>query len=88
MQVRRMKFVDKIAASLCLAALFAGCAEVVSGDAQTVRVDTGDLGDIAPGTREWLSWSRAREHCAAHAKSPEIVDLKGSVAIYKCVAKK
>jgi len=85
--MRHMKFVGKIAAGILIAVLFTGCAEVVSGDARTVRVDTGDLGDIAPGTREWLSWSRAREHCTAHAKSPEIVDLKGSVAIYNCVAK-
>jgi hypothetical protein len=82
-----MKLVGKFAAGMVLAVLFSGCAEVVSGDTQTVRVDTGDLGNIAPGTREWLSWWRAREHCAAHSKSPEIVDLKGSVAIYKCVPK-
>ena len=83
-----MKFVGKFAAGLCLAVLFTGCAEVVSGDAQTVRVDTGDLGDIAPGTREWLSWVQARDHCALHSKSPEIADIKGSVAIYNCVADK
>ena len=81
-----LNYTGKIAAGIFLAVLSTGCAEVVSGDAQKVSIDTGDLGEIAPGTREWLSWLQARDHCALHSKSPEIVDLKGSVAMYKCVA--
>ena len=86
--MRHMKYFAKIAAGTLMAVLFTGCAEVISGDAQKVSIDTGDLGEFAPGTREWLSWLQARDHCALHAKSPEIVDLKGSIAIYKCVADK
>ena len=86
--MRHMKFIGNIAATIILAVLLTGCAEVVSGDAQKVRIDTGDLGVIAPGAREWLSWLQARDYCAIHSKSPEIIDLKGSVAIYNCVAKK
>ena len=83
-----MKFVGKIATGMVLAILLAGCSEVVSGDAQTFSVNTGFIGEYAPGTREWLSWWQARDHCALDSKSPEIVDLKGSVAIYKCVTDK
>lgn len=83
-----MKLVRKIASGFCMAIVLAGCTKVVSGDAQTVSVDTGDLGNIAPGTREWLSWIDARDHCAQYGKSPAIADLKGTVATYKCVAKK
>ena len=86
--MRQSDFVCKCAAGMVSAVLLAGCTEVVSGNAQIVSVDTGFLGEYAPGTREWLSWLQARNHCALHSKSPEIVDLKGSVAIYKCVAGK
>jgi hypothetical protein len=78
----------KLAAGIVSAVLLASCAEVVSGDANRVRIDTSDLGTIAPGTREWLSLLRARDHCAAYAKSAELVDLRGSIAIYDCVAHK
>lgn len=78
--------VGKIGAGLFLAVFLAGCAQVVSGDSRMVNIDTRDLGEIAPGTREWLSWLQARDHCARYSKSPEIVDLRGSIAIYKCVA--
>ena len=83
-----MKYIGKIAAGIIFVALSTGCAEVISGDAQKVNIDTGDLGQIAPGTREWLSWLQARDHCVRFSKSPEIVDLKGSIAMYKCVAEK
>ena len=72
----------------CLVVLLAGCTKITAGDANTVSVDTGDVGNIAPGTREWLSWLQAKEHCEKYSKVPEIHDLKGSKAIYKCVAKK
>ena len=79
--MRSLSFVVTLAAGLFVA----GCSGVVSGDAQTVSVDTGFLGSVAPGTREWLSWPQANDYCVAHGGSPEIADLKGSVAIYKCV---
>ena len=83
-----MKCLGKISAGILLAVLVTGCAELVSGDAQNVRIDTGYLGQFAPGTRQWLSWLQASDHCALHSKSPEIVDLKGSVAVYRCVPDK
>ena len=63
-----------------MAVLFAGCSEVVSGSAKMVSINTGDFGDIAPGTREWLSLLKAREHCAQFSKDAEIAELKESVA--------
>lgn len=86
--MRHIIFGSRIAASMVLTILLAGCNEVVSGDAQTFSVNTGFIGEYAPGTREWLSWLQARDHCALDSKSPEIVDLKGPVAIYKCVTDK
>ena len=83
-----MRILAKLVAGFVLIFAATGCAEVVKGDSDTVHVDTGDLGEIAQGTREWLSYLQAREHCAKYSKSPEIVDLKGPVAIYKCVADK
>ena len=73
-----------IAATLWLA----GCAQVVSATPEAVRVDTGWPGEVAPGARIWLSWLHANEHCAAHGRKPELVDLKGGFAIYKCVEEK
>ncbi len=70
-----------IAATLWLA----GCAQVVSATPEEVRVDTDWLGEVAPGTRIWLSWFHANEHCAAYGRKPKIADLKGGLAIYKCV---
>ncbi|MDA1324542.1 MAG: hypothetical protein O3C34_07335 [Proteobacteria bacterium] len=86
--MRHKAFIGRIATGIFVAVLLTGCAEVISGDAQRVSISTGFLGEYAPGTREWLSWLQARDHCALHSKSPEIEDLKGSVALYKCVADK
>jgi hypothetical protein len=83
-----MAFTGKIAAGICLAVLLTGCAEGVPGDARKLTVDTGYLGQFMPGTREWFSWLQAREYCARQSGSPEIEDLKGSVATYKCVPEK
>ena len=88
LQMKYMKFVRTAAGSLIMAVLFVGCSEVVSGDAKMVRINTGDFGAIAPGTREWLSLLKAREHCAQFSKDAEIADLQESVATYKCIPKK
>ena len=66
----------------------AGCTQVVSATPEEVRIDTDWLGKIAPGTRQWLSWFSANEHCAAYGKKPKIADLRGGLAIYKCVEEK
>jgi hypothetical protein len=86
--MRRLKSIAAITASVGLAALSSGCVQMDASNAQSVSVDTGFVGEIAPGTREWLSWYSARKHCEKYGKSSEIVDLKGSLAIYKCVADK
>lgn len=78
MMIRRWGIV---AASLWLA----GCAQVVSTTAEEVRVDTGALGEIAPGARVWLGWFHANAQCAAHGRKPKLADLKGALAIYRCV---
>jgi len=86
--MRLLTVIGKFAASVIVAALLTGWAQVVSGDAQKVSINTGFLGKYAPGTREWLSWLQASDHCAMHSKVPAIVDLKGSLALYRCVADK
>lgn len=78
---RRLVRLAAIAAALALA----GCVNVVGATPDEVRIDTRWLGKLAPGTRIWLSWTRANEHCAAHGKKPEIVDLRDRIAIYRCV---
>ena len=88
MHARYTLQIPKIVAAILIFALSAGCAEIVKGDAQKVDIDTGFLGEVAPGTREWLSWLQAREHCTRFGKSPEIVDLKGSLTKYKCIVEK
>ena len=86
--MKHMNFGRTVAAGLIMAGFLVGCSEVVTGDAKTVSINTGDFGSIAPGTREWLSLLKAREHCAQFSKDAEITDLKESVATYKCVPKK
>jgi len=66
----------------------AGCSHVISATPDEVRVDTDWLGEVAPGTRIWLSWLSANERCAAYGKKPEIADFEGNVAIYRCVTEK
>lgn len=73
---------------VAVALWLAGCSQVVSATPEEVRINTDWLGEIAPGTRVWLSWLKANEHCAAHGRKPEIADFKGEVAIYKCVDEK
>jgi len=83
-----MSDIGRISAAVLLAAGLAGCVEVVSADPDKVSVDTGYFGEYVPGTREWLAWLSAREHCAKFSKVPVIDELKGSVAQYKCVTEK
>ena len=77
----------QLAAALLALALAAAC-EIVARDADGVSVDVGYLGEVAPGTRAWLSWLQANEHCAQFGKEPELVDLRGPVAVYRCVPEK
>jgi hypothetical protein len=73
------------AAWAALGILLAGCTAVVEGGAESVSVDTGQFGEIAPGTRGWLGWLKANEHCAAYGRRPQLAELSGSIARYRCV---
>jgi hypothetical protein len=63
----------------------AGCAEIVSSGPDEVQVDTGQFGELVPGTRQWISWLEANEHCSRFGRKPKLVDLRDSVAVYRCV---
>jgi hypothetical protein len=76
-----------LAAALALL-LVAGCAEIVAGDPQGVSIDVGYAGEIAPGTRVWLSRLQAHDHCARFGRESQLVDLRGQVAVWRCVAEK
>jgi hypothetical protein len=73
------------AAAVMLALSASGCAEVVASDPQGISIDVGQVGGIAPGTRVWLSRLQARNHCAESGGTAELVDLKGQVAVWRCV---
>ena len=83
--LHRCAMVIRLATAAALVFLVSGCAEIVARDTQGVSVDVGYVGELAPGTRYWFSWLQANEHCAQFGKDPKLVDLKGSVAIYRCV---
>lgn len=72
-----------LAALLALSAT--SCTEIVARDAQGISIDVGQLGGIAPGTRVWLSRLQARNHCAEAGDIAELVDLRGQVAVWRCV---
>lgn len=76
----------RLTAATLVLCLSAGCAQIVSGGPEEVQVDTGQIGELAPGTRQWFSWLQANEHCSRFGKEPKLVDLKGSIAVYRCVA--
>jgi hypothetical protein len=85
--MRLDRIIPRILAAAIAVSLAAAC-EIVARDADGVSVDVGYLGEVAPGTRAWLSWLQANEHCAQFGKEPELIDLKGSVAVYRCVLEK
>lgn len=65
-----------------------GCSQVVDGTRDGVRIETGWLGEIAPGARGWLSWMNANEHCAGHGRRPQLAGLRDGIAVYRCVVEK
>ena len=69
---------------LFAAAALTACTTAVRETADEIRIDTGFVGEIAPGTRGWWGHLRAREHCAQYGKQAELVDYQGSVAVYRC----
>jgi hypothetical protein len=75
-------------AAVAMAVLLGGCTHVQKATPDEVRVDTEWLGVMIPGIVGWRGWFRANEHCAAYGRKPELVDLHGSIAVYRCVAAK
>ena len=75
----------RIAASALCGLLVVGCTEVVKKTPHEVHVDTGELGQLMPGSRHWLALISAREHCSSLAKEATLEDLKDGVVIYRCV---
>jgi len=71
---------------LLAAGASAACTSVVRQTDDEIRIDVGVIGEIAPGTRAWWGHLEARDHCARNGKDAELVDLRGSVATYRCVA--
>lgn len=82
---RRPAVMCRLAAAAVVLPLAAACAEVVARDAQGVSIDVGFVGKVAPGTRQWFSRLQADEHCAQLGRDSKLVDLRESVAIYRCV---
>ncbi len=72
-------------AVLVSAAFLVGCSTVVEATPEKISIDTGEFGEVMPGTRMWLSWLKANEHCAAQGRRPKLIDLRGSVAHYRCI---
>lgn len=68
-----------------VASITVSCTTITESGPDGVSVDTGDVGDIVPGARQWLSWAQADNHCASQGKESELIDLKGSVVQYRCV---
>lgn len=79
--------VNRLFTVVALAATYlgGGCAEVVKSSPDEVSVETQFLGDIMPGARHWLGWLAANQQCGALGRSPEVKDLQGSIATYRCV---
>lgn len=76
-----------MAPALCV--LFVvGCAEVVKKTPHEVHVDTGELGQLVPGSRHWVALISAREHCNSLSKETTLEDLKEGVVIYRCTSPK
>ena len=76
---------SRLVAIVFAAAMMTGCTQVVSSGPDEIQVDTGQFGSLVPGTRQWISWFEANEHCAEFGKKPKLVDLKDTVAVYRCV---
>jgi len=72
-----------LAVSLPALAL-SGCAGVEQADEKTITIGTGDLGLLAPGLRQFISYLDARAHCAKFGKEASLFDLKEKTAIWRC----
>lgn len=66
------------------AALLQGCT-VARETPDEFQFDSGPIGEIAPGTRGWWGYLQAMRHCDQYGKDSRLVDLRGSIAVYRCV---
>jgi len=65
--------------------LIVGCTEVVKSTTSAIHVDTGELGQLVPGSRHWLALISAKKHCDGLSKKAILEDLKEEVVFYRCV---
>ena len=77
-----------VLAAMAAALLLSGCSDVVKSTPDEVSIDTGPIGNIMPGSRNWRARLTAHERCSAEGKSPGLYDLQGSVVTYRCVKDK
>ncbi|MFT5439413.1 MAG: hypothetical protein ACI9MJ_001276 [Alphaproteobacteria bacterium] len=83
-----MVLLGKFSRVFVLVAVLSGCAWVEQANEETIRIGIGDLGLIAPGLRQVVSYPDARTHCAKFGKEATLVDLKEKTAIWRCVPPK
>jgi hypothetical protein len=81
---------QKFVAFSCVLILLsvASCTSIETTSPDEISIDTGDVGNIVPGIRGWMSWFEANEHCSAQSKDAELADLRGTIAVYRCVPRK
>lgn len=75
----------RIIGAILVVATIGGCVEIVRRTGDEVDVDTGQIGNIAPGLMDKLGWPAARGYCKDLGKVPRIKDIAGSVVTYRCV---
>ena len=83
-----MVLLGKFSRVFVLVAALSGCAWVEQANEETIRIGIGDLGLIAPGLRQVVSYPEARAHCAKFGKEATLFDLKEKTAIWQCVPPK
>lgn len=88
MGIQSVRRCTAVALLISVVSVSVSCTSITEAGPERVSVDTGDVGAIVPGVRQWLSWTQANDHCASQGKEPELVDLKGSVVQYRCISKK
>jgi hypothetical protein len=74
----------RIGALMLCALLIVGCTEVVKSTPNEIHVDTGELGQLMPGSRHWLALILARKHCDGLSKKATLENLQEEVVIYRC----
>jgi hypothetical protein len=71
------------ALTLCVL-LIVGCTEVVKSTPNEIHIDTGELGQLVPGSRHWLALISAKKHCDDLSKNATLEGLKEEIVVYRC----